>query len=330
MEFPLKTHRRGFSILELLVAMTVLVLMLVLLLPVVSNVTRVTTSNPPTFQEARTAFETMTRLLGQALLNTYWDYDDPRNPQRYVRASELHFVGGPAPTLTGFPGTAGSAVFFQAPLSQGADRELKSQPGLLNSVGFYTRFSESEHLPSYLQSEKSATAAWRLWMYLQPAEDFAVYSLYNGSPQAASNLSWFRSDLNTAARNHVLANNVILLLIRASYKNSAGQQVMSYAYDSRPMPSGTAQPVEMHQIPPLLHASLVVIDQRTADRLLLASNGQSYNLIPGDLFSDASEYTADMTRLQDHLNSRPIGDVPIHYRIFEAAIPMSSAKWSQF
>lgn len=330
MGLPLKKYWRGFSILELLVAVSVLVLMLVLLLPIVTNVTRVTTSNPPTFQEARTAFETMTRLLGQALLNTYWDYDDPRDPQLYVRASELHFVTGPARDLTGFGETAGCAVFFQAPLSQSSDHGLKTQSDLLNSVGFYTRFSESEHLPSYLQSEKSATAAWRLWMYLQPAENFAVYTIYNGNPQADSNLSWFRNDLNTASRNHVLANNVILLLIRASYEDSAGDPVISYAYDSRPSFSGAEQPAAMHQIPPLLHASLVVIDQRTADRLLLASNGGSYNLIPEDLFSDASEYASDLTRLQNHLHGRPIGGIPIQYRIFEATIQMSSAQWSRF
>lgn len=329
MGLPVKERRAGFTILELLVAVSVLLLMLVLLLSVVSNVTRITASNPPTFQEARTAFETMNRLLGQALLNTYWDYDDPRNPQRYVRASELHFVTGPATALTGLAGTAGSGVFFQAPLSQSANPALKAQPDLLNSSGFYIRFSESEELPTYLQSEKARTAAWRLWMYLQPTENFALYTLYNGTPQAGSDFSWFRDDLAMTSRNHVLANNVVLLLLRASYETSVGDPMMSYIYDSRPPYSGGTQPIAMHQIPPVLHATLVVISQRTADRLLQASHGANYDLIPADLFDDASEYAADMVRLQDHLNGAPIANVPIQYRIFEAAIPMSSAQWSR-
>jgi len=323
--------RRGFTVLELMVSMSVLALMLVLALSIVSNVSRVTASStPPAFQEARTAFETMARLLGQAMLNTYWDYDSPSSPTRYIRASELHFVMGRAPALTGLAESAGSAVFFQAPISRPADSSLKKLPDLMNSLGFYVKFSTSGDLPAYLQAIQPKTAAWRLWMYLQPSEDFDLYNKYNAKPQASSDLTWFQNDLAAASKNHLLANHVVLLLIRAAYENADGNPVESYAYDSRPA-LGTAQPIEMHQIPPTLHLTLVVIDQRTADRLLAFSNGASYDLIQTNppLFTDASQYPADIATLEQHLNSRPLGGIPIQYRIFETAVTMSSAKWSQ-
>lgn len=323
-----KMRLRGFTILELLVALSVLIMLLALILPLVSGVTRITSSNPPTFQEARTAFETMTRMLSQAVVNTYWDYDNPRTPEKYVRASELHFLLGPASTLTNLPATSGSAVFFQAPLGQNPGSIHMAD--LLNSVGFYTLFSTSEHVPPYLASTKAETAAWRLWMYLQPSANFAVYDSYNADPQASSKTTWFQADLTTPALNHVLANNVVLLLLRATYPNANDQLVERYTYDSRPAFTGPTQPIEMHQIPPVIHATLVVIDQQTADRLLAAKDGTQYDLIPDDLFQgdNASQYRNDLEKLKTHLNDRPISGIPIHYRIFEATISMNASQWS--
>lgn len=331
MGFPLKKRVSAFTLLELLVAAAVLAMILALLLPVLSSVTRIVSSNPPTFQEARTAFETMNRLLSQAVMNTYWDYDNPHIPERYLRASELHFVLGAAPTLTGLPQSRGSAVFFQAPLGQSENSDLRNLRDLLNSAGFYVAFSQSEHLPPYLISEKPQTAAWRLWMWRQPPEDLSVYSLYNADPQGTSQTTWFLNDLGTASHTHVLANNVVLLLFRASYEDASGNLVESYIYDSRPTFSGSTQPIEMHQIPPLLHATLVVIDQKTADRLLASSGGSRYDLISDDLFKadQADQYAQDIEDLQIHLNGRPLSGIPVNYRIFEATLPMNASQWSR-
>lgn len=173
-------------------------------------------------------------------------------------------------------------------------------------------------------------------MFLQPSVDFGVYKVYNANPQKASEFTWFRDGLRDPALNHVLANNVVLLLFRASYSSLNGTALVRYVYDSRPGPStlGSAQPIEAHQIPPLLHATLVVIDQKTADRLLVATGGTPYNLIPPELFDkggtrdDASAYSSDMKSLRSHLDSRPLFGIPINYRIFEATIPMNASQWS--
>lgn len=340
MRFGLANRRRlttpGFTLLELLTAGSVFLLILALTLVMISNLTRLTTestSSLAAFQEARTAFETMNRLLSQAVLNTYLDYDNPATPQHYLRASELHFTLGPAADLTGLTATAGSAIFCQAPLGLASAPALKSQPDLLNALGFYIRFSPSEDLPDFMSAKKPATAAWRLWMLIQPAEDLSIYELYNGNPQKASDYSWFRSALAVPEYNHVLANHIILVLIRAGYPDASGNWRESYLYNTRGTSASSAFPqaTEIHQLPPTLHLTLVAIDQRTADRLLAHQGGNAYDLMPGTpgLFTDAAHYREDLAALQTHLNERPIDGIPINFRVFEASVKPTSAKWSK-
>jgi len=330
MRFPSPSrHRRfcAFTLVELLAAIGTLVLLLLFTLSITSNVSRVMSGNGSSFQEARTAFETMTRMLSQAVLNPYWDYDNPATPSRYIRASELHFVAGAAATLTGLSDAVGSAVFFQAPLGHTRAPELKKMPRLLNSLGFYVRFSTSAHLPPYLDAPaiRDATAAYRLWMFMEPAEEMTVYQIYSGSPQAASSFSWFRTGLTVPAKNHVLANHVILLLIRCRYRDADGNVVETYLYDSRPGMGSGVQPVEMHQIPETLEVTLVAIDDSSAARLLAASGGR-YVLVDPLLFGTAGDYADDLARLQDDLNRHP---VPVHYRVFESTVNVSASKWSR-
>lgn len=330
-----KCPSRGFTLVEMLVAAGVFLLILGLTLVITTHLTRLTSENTSSlsaFQEARTAFETMNRMISQSVLNTYWDYDDPSDPKAYLRASELHFILGPAADITNFPDTAGSAIFFQAPLGITANPSLKSLPDLLNSAGFYIRFSASDDLPDFLAHQKANTFAWRLWMLLEPTEDLTVYSLYDGNPQKRSDLSWFQQRLQETAKNHVLANNAILLIIRAGYMDTEGKWEERYVYNSRGMLEATdsyPQKPETHQLPPILYLTLVVIDQPTADKLRILHNDQIYNLIPPDKFSDASQYHNDLEDLQTHLDSRPLEGIPINYRIFETTINPAASKWSQ-
>ncbi len=332
MSFGSANKRSGFTLVEALAAGVVFLLILGLTLLLTSNLTRVTsrsTASLAAFQEARTAFETMSRILAQAVLNTYWDYDNAAHPEHYLRASELHFVLGPAPTITGIAETAGAAIFCQAPLSFSGNASLKAQPNLLNALGFYVRFSESEDLPEFLDGKE--TAAWRLWMWLEPAENLGVYALYNGHPQAGSDLSWFQGGLSRPEENHVLANNVILLLIRAGYLDKDGKWRERYIYNSRGGAGGTGaspQDVEIHQLPPVLSVTLVAIDQSAADRLRGKAGG-IYRLVRSDQFQDVGEYGEDLRELQDFLNGSPLGAGPVQYRVFETVVNPTSAKWSR-
>lgn len=113
----------GFTLLEMMLATAVLALLLTLVFQVIGLTQRATslvTGQLQAFQEARIGFETLNRKLRQATLNTYWDYDNPANPTRYQRSSELQFLSGPTGTPF-FAGLFGNhhpshALFFAAPL----------------------------------------------------------------------------------------------------------------------------------------------------------------------------------------------------------------------
>ena len=109
----------AFTLVELLVSMTVLIILvgiLASLLHASQSLLASTTSQIQKFQEAREAFEVVTRRLSQATLNTYLDYFDQSGnartaantstfvPFQYGRQSELRFISGDARTLlTGSP-----------------------------------------------------------------------------------------------------------------------------------------------------------------------------------------------------------------------------------
>ena len=331
-KLKLPSRDSAFTLIETLTACAVFMVILMLMLVMTSHVSKITTkgtSSISAFQEARTAFETVQRTLSQAVLNSYWDYDSPTAPRNYLRASELHFVTGKADEVTALSNTLGSAIFCQAPLA--TSNTQKAQNDLLNAVGFYVRFSESPDVPGFMNAQAADTRAWRLWMYLEPTEELKVYSTYNGKPQAASDLTWFQDHLSTPENNHVLANNVILMLIRAGYSDANGDWRESYVYDSRGESETNTHPQapEVHQIPPMLHITLLTLDARTAGQLLAQSGGAPYHLIPSNLFSEAGDYRKDIETLTDHLNGRPLGGIPLQYRIFETTVNVTSSKWSR-
>ncbi|MEI9894177.1 MAG: prepilin-type N-terminal cleavage/methylation domain-containing protein [Chthoniobacter sp.] len=141
-------RQTGFTLVEVMVACVILSMILVLMLSVVNQVSglwKSSSSRVDAFRNARLAFEDMERLLSQACLNTYWDYDNTNAPQRYIRKSELHFLVDDAGTVLGNgQNFSGQAVFFQTPavysrpdgdpqLNAGTD-VYGGLPGLLNAL----------------------------------------------------------------------------------------------------------------------------------------------------------------------------------------------------
>ena len=114
----------AFTLVELLVSMTIVLLLLVVLVGMVnltSSLWRGTNGHIEQFRQARAGFDSLTRRLSQSTLNTYLDYVDangrPRTsvastadtvaafvPDHYARQSELRFISGP-----GLAGTTASA-----------------------------------------------------------------------------------------------------------------------------------------------------------------------------------------------------------------------------
>lgn len=199
--------------------MTVLIMILLVLLQTISSSTSLwtrTTGKVQAFQGARAAFDSLTRNLSQATLQSYGGYADrqgnpiplinpsfkpvsgtiDRNkvPSRYLRFSELHFLAGPTTDifaqcgmvgLTGGAKTPGQAIFFQAPV--GFSKEMPFQPSLLNNCGYYVQFERDDDsggkgtgaIPSFANPPPSTCSRYLLMEVLQPAESNGIYESSN-------------------------------------------------------------------------------------------------------------------------------------------------------
>jgi len=170
--------RAGFTILEVMVASAVFIMLLGLLMSTISQtslVTRRATEKVSAFQGARSAFELITSKLSQATMNSYWDYDSPTNPTKYIRKSELHFVVRPAgeDPLPGTSGT-GQAVFFQAPGGGSENPTYNGMENLLNAYGYFIEYKAEDELP--FRTSSAPKYRYCLMQAIVDTEDLKVFS----------------------------------------------------------------------------------------------------------------------------------------------------------
>jgi type II secretory pathway pseudopilin PulG len=129
----------GFSLLEVLITVALILIVLVVLLEFAANVDRLwkTTATDP-FAEAENAFENVAAQIAGATLEPYQDYADATGafrtasspasftPDHAARRSDLAFVCGSGATWLAGSGrmTAGDGVFYVSP--QGYTRSTRS------------------------------------------------------------------------------------------------------------------------------------------------------------------------------------------------------------
>ncbi len=322
---PVSGTHRDFTVLEVLVACAVLALMLGVVLSTISqtsSMTRWASDKIGAFQSARAAFELMTKVLSQATLNSYWDYqfDSAGNPTKYIRKSELHFLVGAADTGP-FAGTAGTgqAIYFQAPVGQTATpTTLGSLENLLNAVGYYISYGNEDALPSPPFPAAVPKYRYRLMQAMQPSENLTVYA------------DTTTSDWTTDVANFAVpvAENVIYLAAwprKAPSEDAAGTALSTdYSYDSRDQATASPQPETANQMPPVVQITLVAIDETSAARLCTGTTPPS---AVSDAFSglftssDQTTFDADIATLESRM-----GDAGIKYRIFTAMVPIRESK----
>jgi uncharacterized protein (TIGR02599 family) len=199
---PHAAVRRGaFTLVELLAA-TAVFIGLMLLLVTATNQTgemwRRSSSKIEQFQQARRGFESMTRKISQATLNTYWDYHYPMKagkpdrsqvPDGYMRQSELRIRSGQSAQLLGPGDSKGRpthCVFFQAPLGFVDDdlviRTKSSQThkplnNLLNTWGYYVEVNDDANLvPEFIKATGTVPARIRsrLLELMEPSETVKI------------------------------------------------------------------------------------------------------------------------------------------------------------
>ena len=327
---------QGFSLVEILVAMAILIMMCSMIVSLTSSAQKVmkqTTARVDQFREARRAFERINQRLSQATLNTYWDYVDANGnartvatsgtfvPNRYARISELRYyqTGTNAANVTPVALTAphggtliGQAVFFQAPVGFTTSGTLSSMNSLLNTVGYFLESGSDTNLrPSTVSATKNR---YRLFELIEPTENLTIYSLTSGS-SSYNGTAWFTTPMapTNAAYSHRLADNIVALLFQAQYTDASGNPVTMYKYSSAPsaFTSGT-QAITDNNLPPNVHVTMLAVDETSARRI------QDQNIPIIDAQNDD-----DVNALEATLQSKKL-----NYCKFETTLTIGASKWS--
>ena len=293
-------HSRGFTLVEVLVSATIVVVLMAVMLGMTDQTQRLvknTSSKVEQFQEARVAFESMTRRLSQATLNTFWDYqyDTNGNPNGYTRKSELRFHSGPMSILnkagtTGGNLQPGHGVFFQAPLGVVDDtKNLGAMDHLMNTWGYFLEIgSDADKFPTFLQNVVSPRKRYRLMELMEPSEKFSVYK----NQGDINNRLWFSQSISGSGLTgprpvRVLTENIVALIILPRLSLADEKRLPatpppvlapSYNYDSTVTPPAALNPSKppklseqllnsKNQLPPVVQVIMVAIDEPSAKRL---------------------------------------------------------------
>jgi len=303
---------------ELLVASAVLLVLTGLLLGITNETARIwqqSSSRTEQFREARNAFEAITRRVGQATLNTYWDYDNPAQPTRYLRQSELRFLTGPAGSLLGNSSATRPthSIFFQAPLGFVAENpdvagsERATFGGLenvLNTCGYFLEHgSDLPYRPGFLTAQVAPVRyRFRLLELIEPSNELTLYQYTSGigsyaagqlncvgygsasPPSGVTGREWFaipaaKTWPGGAPRNvRVLAANIVALVVlpKLSPQDDPTGTALSPAYQY----DSTARRADpllnpRSQLPPVVQLVMVAIDENSARRLQSAQSPKS-------------------------------------------------------
>ena len=349
------TSSSAFTLVEVLASVAILAVLMVILLSITNETQAVwkrTQAKATQFREARNAFESINRRIRQATLNTYWDYDDPTEPTKYERRSELRFASGPVGRLgVNAPfsdSTAyGHAVFFQGPFGYSPDQDVKSLNKLLNTWGYYVALTNGkDELPGFIAAGAPDKWRMRLYEFAEPSDELTLLSVTSGDADTTSK-DWFQTPLADEAYSHVLAENVIALIIRPKERAQrwyTGQvaQVASeveniapdYLYDSSG--PGNLPDTQRAQLPPIVQVVLVAIDDVSAGLLTKAQLQELGREVDKFFRSRSKDMESNLLLDPNKANNASVSlenflanhSPPINFRVYSSNINISGSKWS--
>lgn len=334
----------GFTLVELLVAMTITIIMVALMLVIVQSTATTwgrNTQRSKSFASSRAAFESMTRTISQATLNTYQDYYNTTSsnrlfrasgsltfvPAAYGRRSELHFMTGTNLVTD----QVGGAVFFTIPFDYDTNSALPATGGQLNGMGYFVRYTNNPSLPGFITSASSNPPCYRLFQFIQPTTALKVMT-----NTTSTGTNWFTTDVNATPPTNCfpLAQNIVgfAILPKLSDRESTNPGILAsdFSYNTRmDWPStSTNQPTNMHQLPPVVRVVMVALDDTSALRIQSATppntpptNALGYD--PATIFTNAVGLETSLSNIATSLTAKKL-----NYRIFRADIPIRAAKWS--
>lgn len=327
-----KKRRAAFSLIELLISLTVLSVLVVLaasLIGSIQDVWKRSSARTEQFRSARQALETVSARLSQATLNPYWSLDSTINPTRYERQSELRFFTGPATSTIGTTlgnGTVvpGSAVFFQASTGYFTNSTDSRLITALNTWGYYVEYGPDSSRPSFITSSMIPTKnRFRLIEFIDPSDDLTVFKRTSGN-STYTGKDWFTTPLATAGNRRVLADNIVafVALPRLSTTEDSSGTALSptYTYDTTAI-NATPRLNPKNQLPPIVDIAVVAISETTANRITWGSSPPDFGT--GSLFQNAADMDADLETLRTNIER-----MNLSARVFRTSVPISAARWS--
>lgn len=246
---PSRSRSTGFSLVELLVSMTILTAIMLLFVGILDQTQKTwnfAEGQISQFREARVAFDLMTKSISQATLNTYYEQVDKNGdgvPEDYIPKSELHFITLRTEDIrlqdANFEQIGpGQAIFFQAPLgvsdwNGGSEDPVYTRPdgkkdrldlsalsNLLCARGYYVAFiSDKNFRPAFLNSSAriAERKRYRLMEFIPPSEANKIYFDYAeedaSNPTSSHFQKWYKDAQDLVDYSRPLAENIVALCI---------------------------------------------------------------------------------------------------------------------
>lgn len=340
--------RAAFTLVEVMVATTILVLLLGILLSITNSIgTTVgrTSARIDAFAGSRSTFDLVGRRLSQATLNTYWDYDNPLDPSVYLRQSDLQFLVVQNTQNSGY----GQELYFQSPLTYSGDPTVRTTSGLLNACSFYVQYGGSSGFRPGTEAASPERFRYRLMQGVQPTD---ALSIFHASPPSRSNSAAWISYWNDYWADHTwtdplnnrgagglapsvtpLIDNVIAFIVwpRLTVSDDASGEDLTtnFQYDSKksawPSSSADKQPVTANQLPPAVQVTMILISEASAQRLNTDSSTPP-KIIEDALagrFDEVSKYEDDLKDVSDELSKNHI-----EFQVLNTTVALRESKWS--
>ena len=334
---------RAFTLVEVLVSMVILAMMMLIITSVISQAQkswRTASSRVTQFREARQAFETVTRNLRQATINSYRDYtfgaantsvpDNPLDPPTgYKLQAQLGIKLDTAVNLVqGGGGSAnlpGHAVIFQAPLGKTATIEFDPLNNLLCARGYFVMFgSDSDYVPRGLASRLQSKYRYRLMEYQPNTETNGVYGPTTGD--------WATINYGSEKDNiHPVAENIVMMALGASFTPATSgpteapdlaseqKNPIQYSYDSY-QEAGNAS--SAYRLPHTVQVVMVAIDEASASIVAQKMGDAAPNPVgaSGASFTEPTKLKEDLAKLTKYMQ-----DQRINYRVFSSSVLILAA-----
>jgi uncharacterized protein (TIGR02599 family) len=350
---------------EIMVASAVMVMLLPVLFWMVTSASKnwsTSKDKAGAFREARDGFESMSRTISQATLNTYMDFVDSQGntrfssnanstnfiPASYTRQSELRFISGPKliGDISSTPARPTHALFFQGPLGMVTNQaSYTGLENLLNTYGYYLEFNADSNRPSFISSTTPPPRyRFRLMQLMEPSENLSLYKYTAANPGLkstdANGTNWFGDPL-ASANSRILAENILALILlpqlarkdEAPFTNNTtplGTALApGYTYDTTT--NNLANPAlnPHNQLPPQVQITMVALEESSYARIQGASStvptgiATALNNAP---FTNSADYSKDLASLTAALQAlRPA----VGYRVFTTTVAIKAAKWSR-